>query len=269
VIGEFYGRLVGAGLASFVERSANVRHIVYALSRDESDVYYKSIGQIFCLPPEDLMRAAIIKGFDRMDNTIDLQDLSRFAYYWQDSGLEWPGVMTDLKKTLKSYFKTLFVANEIKRYIVQHNPPDSPISRNLRTMPRVIDANMKFVYDIISATVKRYAKSLPDAKGARLLNEINEAEFEMDRYERDGGMDHITEKGEFNSDYDGTISKYDRILRHEQVKDSYQPSPLEIYRDARSIQTLLHMLNNPDNNDYYLKGFEWEKFCDKLMTKKW
>ena len=100
-----------------------------------------------------------------MDNSIDLQDISLYGKHWEHGCRQWPEILIDLKKTLKSYFKTLFVANEIKRYVVTQNPPDSPLSSNLRQMPKIIAMNMKLVYDIISGTLKEYAESLPEGKG--------------------------------------------------------------------------------------------------------
>jgi hypothetical protein len=260
VMGKFFTNLDNAGLTDYLLPSTDTKKIVYSLSRDHNDVYYKSIGQLFSLEPDNLMRALTIKGFDRMDNSIDLQDLSLYGKHWELGCRQWPGIFTDLKKTLKSYFKTLFVANETKRYVVTQNPQDSPLSSNLRQMPRIVAMNMKLVYDIISGTLKEYAESLPDGKGSRLLGEIEHAKQEMEEYDRNGGFEKVTCEGELHSIYDGTISKYDRILRFENIRHTYAPSPLEIYRDARSNQTLLHLLSRADKPNYYLHGFEWETF---------
>jgi hypothetical protein len=256
VMGKFFTNLDNAGLTNFIQPSLNTKAIDYSLSRNPHDIYYKSIGQISTLEPENCMRAFPLKGFDRIDNSVDLQDLSLYSDHWRNR--EWPKIMTDMKKTLKSYFKTLFVANEIKRYVVTKNPQDSPLSSNLRQMPRVIAMNMKFVYDIISDTLREYAKSQPEGKGTHLLEEIEQAKQEMGKYASNGGFEKVTRVGELHSIYDGTIRKYDRILRLEEFKQTYAPSPLEIYRDARSIQTLLHLLSRADKPDYYLHGFEWE-----------
>lgn len=263
VMGKFFTNLDNKGLTDLIVPSIDTRSIVYSLSRNHNDVYYKSIGQLLSLEPENLMRSLIFKGFDRIDNSIDLQDLSLYSEHWKPESRQWSEISTDLKKTLKSYFKTFIVANEIKRYMVTKNPPPSPLSFNLRQMPRIIAMNMKLVYDIISGTLKEYAESLPEGRGKKLLNEIEDAKQEMEKYARCGGFEKVTCEGELHSIYDGTIRKYDRILRHEAIRHTYSPSPLEIYRDARSIQTLLHLLSRPDKPDYYLHGFEWENFYNQ------
>ena len=258
VMGKFFTNLDNAGLTDFIRPSLDTKSIIYALSRNQRDVYYKSIGQLFSLAPDNLMRAFIIKGFDRIDNNIDLQDLSKYSDHWRER--VWPEIFTDMKKTLKSYFKTFIVSYETKRYVVTQNPPDSPLSSNMRQMPRVIAMNMKFVYDIISDTLKEYAGTLPEGKGTKLKEEIEQAKQEMEESARSGGFERVTLDGELNGDCDEIIRKYDKILRHEAFKQTYAPSPLEIYRDARSIQTLLHLLSRADKPDYYLHGFEWEHF---------
>lgn len=253
VMSQLNMNLSGAGLKGQSSSSPEIKNIIHSLSRNHDDVYYQSIGQVFSLEPDNLVRALVIKGFDRMDNSIDLQDLSLYSDYWKSR--QWPEIFHDMKKTLKSFFKTLYVANETKRYIVEKNPPNTQLSSNLRQMPRVIAMNMKLVYEIISDALKEYALAQPGQKGAKLHDEILQAKQEMADYLLNGGFDRVTSEGELHSIYDGTIRKYDRILRKESGTQTYSPSPLEIYRDARSIQTLLFLLFQPDRPDYYLKGF--------------
>ena len=258
VMGDFSSNLKNQGLTDLLGSIPDIQKVTYSLSRNHDDVYYNSIGQIFSSDQDNIMRALTIKGFDRIDNGIDLQDLSLYSEHWKNR--DWQEIFTDMKKTLKSYFKTLVVANEIKRYVAEKNPSDSPLSSNLRQMPRVIAMNMKIVYDIISDTLKEYAKTPPGGEGKELLEQIEQAKQEMDEYEMKGGFDTVTSEGDLHSEYDGTIRRYDDFLRNKVNWHSYHPSALKIYRDARSIQTLLHLLSKEDTPDYYLHGFEWEHF---------